>query len=121
MKSILLSILFTLPLHAETFKIEGTPLEFKSKDGLLIRGCEVMCQVLKTIEKHKNISLSAIRKGKEHTNNVGSDVCTLVYKADILEGTALSGKPVTFCFFRDNTMVEIGSLSRYLTDKKYVK
>lgn len=107
--------------YAESFKIAGDLLEFKTVDGLIVRGCEKNCEALKVIKKHKKIDLKAARKGQAFTNSVGSDVCNKVYKADSLLGVAENTDRRAFCMFKDKSMVEMNSLSAYLVDKKIVK
>lgn len=107
--------------YAETFKIAGSMLEFKTVDGLIVRGCEKNCEALKVIKKHKKIDLKEARKGQSFINSVGSDVCAKVYKADSLLGVAENTDRRAFCMFKDKSMVEMNSLSAYLVDKKIVK
>lgn len=122
MKSLLILgiMLFSTGTHAEVFKIAGSLMEFKTKDGLLLKGCEKSCEALKTIHRHKKIDLKAARKGMTYTNSVGSDVCARVYKVDAVLGVAQNRDQRAFCLFKDKSMVEMNSLSSYLLQQKIV-
>lgn len=121
MKYLLIASLFCSSAFAETFKIAGDMLEFKSVDGLILKGCEKNCEALKVIKKHKKIDIKKVREGMQFANSVGSDVCARVYKANSLLGVAENKDRRAFCMFKDNSMVEMNSLSAYLVDKKIVK
>jgi len=120
MKFLIIALIST-SAFAESYKIAGDLLEFKTVDGLVTRGCEKGCEALKVIKKHKKIDLKAARKGQPFINSVGSDVCHKVYKADSLLGVAENTDRRAFCMFKDKSMVEMNSLSAYLVDKKIVK
>lgn len=121
MKSILLIFIFSISIaQAESFKIAGGLVSFELKEGLLLKGCEKGCLALKTIQKHKKIDLVSVRKGMTFSNSAGSDVCDKVYKADSLLGVAQNGDRRAFCFFKDKSMVEMNSLSKYLLDNKII-
>lgn len=114
-------VLMTTSAFAESFKIAGDIVEFKNNDGLLLRGCEKKCDALKVIKKHKKIDMENVRKGMKFANSIGSDVCNKVYKANALIGVNEKKDGRAFCMFKDNSMVEMNSLSSYLVDKKIVK
>lgn len=116
-------ILFALSsaAYAESFKIAGQMVEFKTKDGLITKGCVKSCEALKQIQKHKNINMLEVRNGMKFSNSVGSDVCDKVYKAQALIGVTENGDQRAFCYFKDKSMVEMNSLSSYLVEKKIVK
>ena len=118
---ILIILLLSLPVYAESFKIAGDVTSFQDKDGLLVKGCEKECDALKVIKKHSKINLEAARKGMKTTNSVGSDTCLKVYKADSILGTAENKDMRAFCLFQDHSMVEMNSLSQYLVNKKILK
>lgn len=123
MKTIFLIFIFSISISvalAESFKIAGGLVSFELKDGLLLKGCDKSCIALETIKKHKKIDLVHVRKGMTFSNSVGSDVCDKVYKADSLLGVAQNGDRRAFCYFKDKSMVEMNSLSKYLLDKKIV-
>lgn len=121
MKTFLLAgILFSTQVVAESFKIAGDLVEFKDKDGLLLKGCEKNCDALKIIKKHQKINLEAIRKDMKFSNSVGSDVCHKVYRAEALLGVAENTDRRAFCYFKDKSMVEMNSLGGYLVKKKIV-
>ncbi len=120
-KYILIGLLFTTEIMAESFKIAGDLVEFTNKDGLLLKGCEKNCEALKAIKKHRKINLDAIRKEMQFSNSVGSDVCHKVYQAESLLGVAENTDRRAFCYFKDKSMVEMNSLSAYLVKKKFVK
>lgn len=104
------------------FLIEGTSVEFNMKDGLLVKGCEKECIALTTVKKHPSIDLKEVRKGLKYAGAVGSDVCHEIYKAKSLFGKDEStNDQKAFCYFSDGSMIEIGSLSNYLTSKKIVR
>ena len=106
---------------AETFKIGGQLIEFQSKDGLLLKGCETQCLALKTVGKFKKINLQAIRAKEPFVGPVGSDVCRLVYKVNSIIGINENKDQRAFCVFKDNSLIEINSLGLYLLEKKMVK
>ncbi len=122
MKYLILAGLFISQFAvAETFQISGSIYEFQNKNGLLVKGCEKGCKALKTVGAHKSIDLKKVRSGEEHINSVGSDVCNLVYKAKSALGRAQNQDGRAFCVFEDQSMIEMNSLSQYLTDKKIAK
>jgi hypothetical protein len=116
-----MTFLLCFELGAETFQIAGDLVEFKDQEGLLLKGCEKKCEALEIIKKHKKIDLTKARQGLKYINSVGSDVCDKVYKAQSLLGMAQNQDRRAFCFFKDQSMVEINSLSSYLAKKKIVK
>lgn len=118
---IFILILFSISLHAETFKIAGDLTRFNESDGLLLKGCEKKCDALKVIKKHGKIDLKSARVGMKTTNSVGSDVCLKIYKADSILGIAENKDMRAFCLFKDHSMVEMNSLTEYLLKKKIVK
>lgn len=117
---ILILIFLSMPVFAESFKIAGSHLEFKNQDGLLLKGCEKSCEALKVIQKHKKIDMAEVRKESRFANSTGSDVCDKVYKASSILGVAENQDRRAFCVFKDQSMVEMNSLSQYLIDKKIV-
>lgn len=120
MKTLLTALLLTTAVHAEIFKISGDLMDFKSNDGLLVRNCEKDCLALKTVAAHKKIKLKEVRAKETYLGSVGSDVCRLVYDAGSILGVAQNRDQRAFCVFKDNSMIEINSLSQYLKDKQYV-
>lgn len=120
MKFLILGLLFSTMASAEHFKINGELVEFQSKDGLLVRGCEKDCLALKTVKKHKKIDLKKIRAKESLVGSIGSDVCRLVYKTNSVIGTLENLDQRAFCVFKDNSLIEINSLSDYLVQKKIV-
>ncbi len=118
---LLILILFSLSLHAESFKIAGDLTQFHAHDGLLLKGCEKKCDALKVIKEHSKIDLKSARTGMKTTNSIGSDVCLKIYKADSILGRAENKDMRAFCMFKDHSMVEMNSLSAYLLKKKIVK
>lgn len=120
-KYLLIGLIFSTEIMAESFKIAGDLVEFKDQDGLLLKGCEKSCDALKTIKKHQKINLLSIRKDMQFSNSVGSDVCNKVYQAEALLGVAENTDRRAFCYFKDKSMVEMNSLSDYLVKKKFVK
>jgi hypothetical protein len=118
---LLIVLAFISTSHAGSFKIAGEYLDFKTVDGLLVRGCESKCDALDAIRKNKKIDLKKIRKGMPFINSAGSDVCSKVYKAQSLLGVAENSDRRAFCFFKDKSMVEMNSLTSYLLEKKIVK
>ena len=119
-KLVILAVLLSNTAFAESFKIAGQLVEFEDKGGLLLNGCAKKCDALETIQKHKKIDLKKARVGMTFTNSAGSDVCDKVYKADSLLGVAQNMDRRAFCLFRDKSMVEMNSLTDYLTAKKIV-
>lgn len=118
MKFLLFLCLISFAVHAESFKMSGKLIEFKERDGLLLKGCEKSCEALKRIQEHKKINMLEVRKDMKFTNSIGSDVCDKVYKAQALIGVTESGDQRAFCLFKDQSMVEMNSLSSYLVEKK---
>lgn len=116
-----LLILTSSNLKAQSFKISGESFEFQNKDGLLVKGCEKSCEALKKVEAHKEIDLSIVRKGLQFAGSIGSDVCARVYQAQSVLGLNENRDGRAFCYFSDESMIEINSLSNYLSAKKYVK
>ncbi len=120
-KFLLIGLIFSTEIIAESFKIAGDLVEFKNQEGLLLKGCEKKCDALNVIKKHKKINLESIRKGMQFSNSAGSDVCFKVYKADSLLGVAENTDRRAFCYFKDKSMVEMNSLSAYLVKNKIIK
>lgn len=107
---------------AETFQVSGQNLSFENHNGLLLQGCETKkCEALKTISYFKKIDLKKIRRKQTSVASVGSDVCKLVYKAGSVIGIADNKDQRAFCVFRDNSAVEINSLSNYLIQNQILK
>lgn len=120
MKFLIIGLLFSVLASAETYKIGGDLIEFKDTDGLLLKGCEKDCLALKTVGKFKKINLKKERAKETFHGSVGSDVCRLVYKANSVIGVTQEKDQRAFCVFKDNSLIEINSLSSYLTEKKIV-
>lgn len=120
MKTLLLTLLISFGAKAEIFKINGELLDFKSQDGLLVRNCEKQCLALKSVSAHKKIDLKKIRKKQTYLGSVGSDVCRLVYEGGSVIGIAENRDQRAFCVFKDNSLIELNSLSAYLKEKKIV-
>jgi hypothetical protein len=120
MKLLILIMMITFNVQAESFKIAGEILDFKEREGLVLKGCEKSCEALKVIKQHKKIDLKKARVGMDFTNSIGSDVCDKVYKAQSLLGSASNKDRRAFCFFKDKSMVEMDSLSQYLVKNKIV-
>lgn len=106
---------------AEVFKISGSLHYFEEKEGLLLEGCQKDCKALKTIKAHKKIDLKKIRAGQQFENSVGSDVCSKVYHGGSIIGVAENQDRRAFCIFDDKSMVEMNSLSKYLTHRKLAR
>ena len=107
-------------LAADTFKIGGELVSFKNKDGLLVKGCEKNCQALAAVTKLKKINLKKLRSKEQFVGSIGSDVCRLAYKGNSVIGVNEEKDQRAFCVFKDNSLIEINSLSQYLTEKKIV-
>lgn len=121
MKTLIICLMLSTQTFAETFKIAGELASFENKDGLLIKGCEKNCLALKTVGEFKKIDLKKARAQETFHGSVGSDVCRLVYKAESVIGVNESKDQRAFCVFKDSSLIEINSLSQYLTDKKIVR
>ena len=106
---------------AETYKISGDLVAFENKNGLLVKGCQKKCVALEKVAAFKKINLKKIRTKEKFYGSVGSDVCRLVYKAPSVIGIEQNRDQRAFCVFSDNSMIEINSLTEYLSDKKIVK
>lgn len=120
MKTLLLALMISSGVHAEIFKINGELMDFKTQDGLLVRNCEKQCLALKSVVSHKKIDLKKIRKKQTYLGSVGSDVCRLVYEGGSVIGIAENRDQRAFCVFKDNSLIELNSLSSYLKEKKIV-
>lgn len=120
MKIILTFLLFSGLASAEIFRIHGELVELKARDGLLLKGCEKDCLAVKAVKRHKKISLKKIRAKEQFVGSVGSDVCRLVYQANSVIGTLENLDQRAFCVFKDESLIEINSLSDYLMQKKIV-
>lgn len=121
MKYLILAVFITTGVFAvETFKIGGELVNFKNKDGLLVKGCESNCQALAVVNKFKKIDLKKLRGQEQYKGSIGSDVCRLAYKGNSVIGINEEKDQRAFCVFKDNSLIEINSLSRYLTEKKIV-
>ena len=120
MKIIFMFLIFFSFANAETYKISGELLSFENRDGLLIKGCEKKCLALTKVAEFKKINLKLARSNEKFEGSIGSDVCRLVYKTSSVIGVATNKDQRAFCVFSDNSLIEINSLSKYLTDKKMV-
>jgi len=119
MKILALSlILVSLDISAEVFKINGSSIDFEKKSSVLVSGCEKTCEALKALGTHKKISLKKARAGIAFIGSTGSDVCKYVYKANAVIGVNEGKDQRSFCVFKDQSMLEINSLSDYLEKNK---
>ena len=66
-KFLLIGVIFSTEIMAESFKIAGDLVEFKNQQGLLLKGCEKKCDALNVIKKHKKIDLESIRDRPSRT------------------------------------------------------
>lgn len=120
MKILFVALFVTTVAQAEIFKVNGDLMDFKNQDGLLVRNCEKDCLALKTVATHKKIKLKEARAKEPFLGSVGSDVCRLVYDAGSVIGIAENRDQRAFCVFKDNSLIEINSLTQYLKDKQYI-
>ena len=120
MKILLIAVLMVTAAQAEIFKVNGDLMDFKNQDGLLVRNCEKGCLALKIVGQHKKIDLKKLRAKEIFLGSVGSDVCRLVYEGGSVIGIAENRDQRAFCVFKDNSLIEINSLTQYLKDKKFV-
>ncbi len=120
-KIIFLLILVSNVAFCESFKIGGKEYELANQNGLLLFGCEKSCEALKVIKASKKIDLTKLRKGQPYANSVGSDACSLAYKANALIGINSQGDQRAFCLFKDESMVEMNSLSQHLEEKNIIR
>lgn len=119
MKWILAATIFMIfESQAETFKIGGHSVEFSSRDGVLTSGCVTKCLALDALKKHKSIELKKLPK-TGFANSLGSDVCRTVYKGTSLLGVNEKKDGRAFCVFSDQSMIEINSLTKYLSSKTH--
>ncbi len=118
----LIVILISFSAQAESYLIEGTLVEMTERNGLKLSSCSKECDALKAVAAHKKISLKDIRKDIKYPGAIGSEVCHEVYKALSLLGRNSETKDQrAFCLFPDKSMIEINSLSDYLTKNKIVR
>lgn len=120
MKILFIALLVATTAEAEIYKINGDLMDFKNQDGLLVRNCDKGCLALKAVAAHKKIKLKAIRAKETYLGSVGSDVCRLVYEGGSVIGIAENRDQRAFCVFKDNSLIEINSLTEYLKDKKLI-
>ena len=122
MKILVLSLFFvSFEISAEVFQIGGTGHLFEVKKSVLVSGCEKSCEALDTIAKFKKIDLTKARKNLSFVGSTGSDVCKLVYKTKAIIGVNEAKDQRAFCVFKDQSMIEINSLSNYLESQKIIK
>ncbi len=123
MKKILLVFMLfgSFMIRAESFLINQKLIEFSDQKGVLVANCINQCEAKKHLEKHKKINLRKLRSKARFANSVGSDVCSLVFKGHSLLGLASNRDQRAFCVFRDESMIEVNSLSSYLTENGIVK
>ncbi len=115
-------LLFSISAHAESYLIEGMLVALTEKNDLKVSACPKDCLALKAVEANKVISLKEISKGIKYPGSIGSEVCHEVYKALSILGRHSETKDQrAFCLFPDKSMIEINSLSDYLTKNKYVR
>lgn len=118
----LIAVLFSFSALAESYLIEGSLVALKEQEELKVSACPKDCEALKAVKAHKVISLKEIRKGIKYPGSIGSEVCHEVYKAKSILGRHSETKDQrAFCLFPDKSMIEINSLSDYLTKNKYVR
>gem|GEM_PF-2425463 len=121
MIKLMMILLLSSGAYAESFYIFKQAYDFKEEEGLLVNGCvDKNCDALKAISNYREIDLKAARKNLKFSNSVGSDVCIRIYKVKAVLGEATNQDARAFCYFPDNSMVEMNSLSNYLTSKKIV-
>jgi len=105
----------------ESFKLAGKDYLFEEHEsGLLIQNCKKSCDALKVlkIQKYKPSSLV---KGSESVSSYGSDACSLLLGGKSLFGKAMNGDGRDFCLFKDKSLVEMYSLTKYLEKNKIIK
>lgn len=120
MKYLVFVALISSGVMADTFKIGGELVNLKNKDGLLVKGCEKECQALASVAKFKTIDLKKLRGDEHYNGSIGSDVCRLAYKGNSVIGINEEKDQRAFCVFKDNSLIEINSLGKYLIEKKIV-
>ncbi len=118
----LIILLFSFSAFAESYYIEGTLVALREQDELKVAACPKECDAIKAVKVHKVISRDEIGKGIKFPGSIGSEVCHEVYKALSILGRHSETKDQrAFCLFPDKSMIEINSLSDYLTKNKYVR
>lgn len=121
MKYFFILALISATAFGATYKIGGELINFENKDGLLVRGCAKSCMALDAVKKFKKIDLQKLTKNEKFKGSIGSDVCRLAYKANSVLGVNEEKDQRAFCVFKDDSLIEINSLSEYLIEKKIVK
>lgn len=122
MKILMISLFFFVPnLYAESFKVAGELLQFEvHKSGLLLKDCKKKCEALKVLSIKKYKASSIIKPG-EAVGSYGSEACAKLLGGDSVLGVNMEGDGRDFCFFKDESMIEMNSLSKFLEKEKILK
>ena len=105
----------------ENFKIAGKYLSFtKHASGLLIQNCSEKCEALKVLDIAK-YKVSSIVPKRETASSYGSDACSYLLGGKSILGRASNGDGRDFCLFKDDSLVEMYSLTVYLEKNKILK
>lgn len=110
--------LTSLGAFAKHYKVSGNLLEFKKDDsGLLVYGCDKGCEALKvlTISKYDP---STIKRKSQFVASLGSEACHYILGGKTYLGVNMDKDGRDFCVFKDQSMLEINSLSDYLKKHK---
>lgn len=119
---IFLSLLcFSFGSYSEVFKINGEVVNFEEHpSGLLIKNCKKNCEVLKVLSLPQ-FDPKKIKTKSSMAASLGSTACHYILDGVSILGANLDNDGRDFCIFKDESMVEINSLSRYLEKNKVKK
>ncbi len=120
-KFILIGLLLSSSILAESFFIKDKVYEFVDFEGVLISQCQNNCLAKKVIIKNKKIVQSELKSDSFFSNSLGSEVCKKIFKGFSLLGQAHNQDRRAFCVFKDQSLIEINSLTDYLKQKNIVK
>ena len=102
---------------ADSFRIAGKIHNFKEFKQVLISNCDKSCQAKELINKldSKTSKLISIGTKKQFSQNLGSHACQYYLKGISVLGKSIGDKrPAAFCVLKDNSMIEISSLTSYI-------
>ncbi len=115
------AVLISSIVEAESFFIKDKTYEFINFQGVLIAECPHNCMAKIVMFKNKTIKLSQFKNESYISNSLGSEVCKTIFKGHSVLGQAVNRDRRAFCVFKDQSMIEINSLTDYLKQKNILK
>ncbi len=106
-------ILFSFVAAAETYRIAGDLVKFKTYQDVRYYCPTKYCTALKILKKGDKIDPTLFPR-EQFSNPLGAQACRHYYKGKTLLGRneKLDGR--SFCLFKDESLLEISSLTKFV-------